>query len=747
MWGGGNLLNISAQEVSIGSTDYPTLAEAFAAAQEGETITVLKDLEITEMIPVTKSVNLDLNGKTITSTITGNRMFRLSGVTFTIDGKNGKIFIPESNLSSYGFVDFRDASNAASADAKLIASDVSFEGGTDQGSLFAFRTSGQSIDFNNVNVNLTGGYAYSIINGYQCTVDINITGGEYICSSTNQTAGVFQAYDGSNINFDGVKVTTSVGPIFEVIGENTTATFTNCDMTNTATNSFFASCLASSNGAKLTVNGGTYTANYPLYIYNSGGSIDVEGGEFNGNIASIKADNKENAAYESVVTVADGTFTGPISVDNRSKVEVAEDSSMVETTDADGKIVYIAAPTSSDIAAFVGTTSYSSLADAFAAVEDGQRIVLFKDQDLSETTRIIDKSVTLDLNGKTITNNVMGNALFCITGGEFTIDGKSDIGDAVGKIVTPDTNTSCWGWVAFTAKGLTSANTKLTATDVDFEGIIDDAGLFRLCADGQSIDFTNVNVNLKSSQARSIINGYDYKGLTINIKGGTYNYDSTLENMGVFQANASSVINFDGVTVNTNRGPVFEVYGSTAKFTDCIMTNTSTNGFCAACIAPSNGSQVTIEGGTYTANYPLYIYTTGGTLNVDGGNFIGSEAALMVSNQDGTAYPSVANISDGYFEGPLKTSGSDSVIQIKGGTYSEKPAEEYCASGYKPVENGDGTFGVQQDSSTGIDDLEATEADDVRIYNLYGERICSDVKSLPAGIYIIGGRKVVIRNR
>ena len=188
--------------------DYATLAEAFTAAQEGETITVLKDLDVNEMIPVTKSVTLDLNGKTITSQIPQNRLFRLSGVTFTIDGKNGKFIIPGTYLSSYGFVDFRDASNAASADAKLIASDVSFEGGTKDGSLFAFRTSGQAIDFDNVNVNLTGGYAYSIINGYKCSVDINIKGGEYICNSTHQTAGVFQAYDGSNINFNGVKVPT-----------------------------------------------------------------------------------------------------------------------------------------------------------------------------------------------------------------------------------------------------------------------------------------------------------------------------------------------------------------------------------------------------------------------------------------------------------------------------------------------------------------------------------------------------------
>lgn len=696
------------------------------------------------MIPVTKSVTLDLNGKTITNNVTENRLFRLSGVSFTIDGKNGNIITPETNTTSYGFVDFRDASGVASSDTRLTASDVYFEGATDEGSLFAFRGDGQSIDFTNVNVNLTGGYTYSIINGYRCNVVINLKGGEYVCNSTHQTAGVFQAYDGSHINFDGVKVTTSVGPIFEVIGEHTTATFTNCEMTNTSTYAYFASCLASSNGAKITVDGGTYTANYPLYIYNSGGSITADGGEFNGNIASIKADNKTDASYESVVTVVDGTFNGPIQTDTRSKIEVAENSSMVETKDAEGKTVYIAAPTSSDIAAFVGTTSYPTLAEAFEAAEDGQEIVLFKDQTLTETTRLTDKSVTLDLNGKTLTNNVMGNALFCISGVEFTIDGKSDIGDTVGKIVTPDTNTTCYGLVGFTVRGVASENTKLTASDVNFEGIVYDSPLFRFFANGQSIDFTNVNVDLKSSQAWSIINGCDYKNLTISLKGGTYNYDSTVENVGVFQANQGSVINFDGVTVNTNRGPVFEVWGSTATFKDCTMTNSSTNGFCAACIAPASGSQVTVDGGTYTANYPLYIYTSGGTLNVKGGNFIGSEAALMVGNQDGSTYPSVANISGGYFEGPLQVTGANSSIKIQGGTYSVKPAEEYFEPGYAPVENPDGTFGVKE-VSTGIDGVSAYVSGAEGIYNLFGVKINAEAENLPAGIYVIGGKKVVIR--
>lgn len=724
---------------------YATLAEAFAAAQENETITVLENLDVVEMIPVTKSVTLDLNGKTITNNVTGNRLFRLSGITFTIDGKNGSIITPDTNTNSYGIVVLRDANNVASENTKLIASDVNFEGIVDDDTFFRFCADGQTIEFTNVNANLKSCQAWSIINGYSHNnLNITLKGGTYTYDSTVKTAGVFQANENSTINFEGVTVNSTSGPIFEVWGS--TANFTDCTMTNTATNSYFATCIAPSGGSQVTIDGGTYTANYPVYIYTSGGALNIENGEFNGKIASIKADNAQGAQHESTVNVTAGTFNGPISLDNRSTIEVAENSSMVQTTDAEGKTVYIAAPLTSDIAAYVGTTPYTTLAEAFEAAEDGQEVVVFKDQDITDVIRLT-KSLTLDLNGKTLTNKVAGNAMFCINGPEFIIDGKSDIGDTAGTIVTPDTNTNSFGLIAFTVRGDAFEDTKLTASDVNFEGIVNNDTFFKFCANGQSIDFTNVNVDLKSCQAYSIINGYDYKNLNINLKGGTYNYDSTVENVGVFQTNKNSSINFDGVTVNTNRGPVFEVWGSTAKFTDCTMTNTSTNGFSAACVALANGSQVTVDGGTYTANYPLYIYTTGGTLNVEGGNFHGSEAALMVSNQDGTTYSSAANVSDGYFEGPLMATGANSTIQLQGGTYSERPADEYVAQGYKATENPDGTFVVEEDINTGIDAIEAAGTDAGYIYNLSGERIYSDVKNLPAGIYIIGGKKVVVLNR
>lgn len=357
---GSSVCAVAGDVAMVGSAGYETLAEAFAVAGEGQTVTLVADAEVSEMIPVTKSLTLDLNGKTITNKVTGNRLFRLSDVTFTIEGGGGHVITPEENTGSYGFVDFRDASGVAGTSVKLIARDASFRGATDEGSLFAFRSSGQSIDFDNVSVTLDESNTFSIINGYRCKVDIKVNGGTFICRSTHATAGVFQAGAGSNIEFNGVTVDTTVGPIFEVIASK--ATFTDCTMTNTATNSYFATCIASSNGSDVTVSGGSYEANYALYVYNSGGAIAAEGGEFTGHVAALKADDSTVDTRTSAITVTGGVFTGGVSIGSKSTLAVSGgtfDSDItdyctdgfepVAVTDGDGNTVYAVAGTDCDV--------------------------------------------------------------------------------------------------------------------------------------------------------------------------------------------------------------------------------------------------------------------------------------------------------------------------------------------------------------------------------------------------------------
>ena len=59
------------REASIGNTYYETFAEAYNAAQDGETITLLNDITLSEKFVIAKSITLDGNGKTLTYTGNG----------------------------------------------------------------------------------------------------------------------------------------------------------------------------------------------------------------------------------------------------------------------------------------------------------------------------------------------------------------------------------------------------------------------------------------------------------------------------------------------------------------------------------------------------------------------------------------------------------------------------------------------------------------------------------------------------
>ena len=56
------------KEASIGTAEYPTLGAALEAAEDGDTIKLLNDIELKSYLEITKSLTLDLNGQSITRT-------------------------------------------------------------------------------------------------------------------------------------------------------------------------------------------------------------------------------------------------------------------------------------------------------------------------------------------------------------------------------------------------------------------------------------------------------------------------------------------------------------------------------------------------------------------------------------------------------------------------------------------------------------------------------------------------------
>ena len=86
----------------VGTTKYETLQAAIAAAQDGQTVTLLADVEQNTQLAINKSITLDLNGKTIKNTVdiwgdTANAILSITnGAKVTITG-NGTIDAKEND--------------------------------------------------------------------------------------------------------------------------------------------------------------------------------------------------------------------------------------------------------------------------------------------------------------------------------------------------------------------------------------------------------------------------------------------------------------------------------------------------------------------------------------------------------------------------------------------------------------------------------------------------------------------------
>ncbi|WP_455489847.1 MBG domain-containing protein [Gemmiger sp.] len=173
-------------------------------------------------------------------------------------------------------------------------------------------------------------------------------------------------------------------------------------------------------GASVTVNGGSNHAG--AWVVASGATLNITDGMFgdvqftrNGTIAisggtfqSIKSDIAEELqplmslldtqkvhAFYKGDDVQDGNAT------ELADVTVKEHTHSSENGKCDCGASYVASVTTSNGV----TNNYTSLDDALNAAQNGDTVTLLSDVDLGETYVTIDKSITFDLNGKTLSSS------------------------------------------------------------------------------------------------------------------------------------------------------------------------------------------------------------------------------------------------------------------------------------------------------------------------------------------------------
>ena len=307
-------LKTTTEAVEVGGVKFATLEEAFAAAKNGDTITLLSDVEMTEIIRVTdgKKITLALNGFDVT--ITAKSVFiRVCNAELTITG-NGTIkeqnpyFAPiiikggAEGSENYSVVNIKEGVTLEGWAGVMI--DQTLETANNYGMVLNV----ESATLNGVNdtsgANGSGIYVNGVVKDAKITLtDTTVTGtgtGMYLAGNADTTI------NGGSVKGDATGIEIRAGKL----------TLNNCVVTG-------------GNGeVTATANGnGTTVTNAALAIsqHNTRKPIDVtiNGGTFNGTAAVYQTDVQGTGSVDVKVAVKNGTFNGTISGETDGAIAIS----------------------------------------------------------------------------------------------------------------------------------------------------------------------------------------------------------------------------------------------------------------------------------------------------------------------------------------------------------------------------------------------------------------------------------------
>lgn len=410
-----------------------------------------------------------------------------------------------------------------------------------------------------------------------------------------------------------------------------------------------------------TIKGGTVNGTVSTWVYSDGkafSDLEISGGTVNGDVASITYDKAEGKTAK--VTISGGTVTGtlgtytysnglvPLHDPAKATIGVTGGTFDIDPTPyvVEGSTVKTNSEGKYGVEkaylAKVGETSYYTMDEAFhAAVASGETLYLLRDYTTNSEQNSGSNSFTIDLNGFT------------------------------------------WTY---------------TGTDTNYAAF--------------EINYPNVTLTVKNGTVVS----NSMVGLIPSAMGGTITYDN-------------SGLIFESVNATANGHSGIETNGNNTNDTVTLKDSTLNvpNGF--GIYFPSSG-MLTIDNSKITAK-TLGVQVCSGSLDIKGADTkievtgdgvektendgaIQDGAAISIVNRAGYKGLGTITVTEGIFtaksgnaavkaynwanQAESDFTASDKVA-ISGGTFSSAVAPEYCAEGFEPKDNGDGTYGVQPDGN------------------------------------------------
>ena len=651
----------------IGDVEYSTIEEALRAVKNGETIVLIANCTMAEVVEL-RNIAITIEGE---YTLTLNDKLKVFGET-TLNIKSaivGEVWLDNGTILKDSYIN----------GSVFVAGNVTFRGENSVEMLYDFGVlesnygtsapmawtveKGASLEIRaKARYGLGYGDSVTIFGSIEdaLTARESLTEGDvaffahglvaqesaswnkdnyftvqdaYVVIGSNNSFGNKPGNYGGNYSFifNNTVLDASRITFYEAISK-TELSFTNCDvvtgtfMTRDADSAFI---LTNTKLLSTTTSNGTDEGNYNEGVITLINSILTYSAQLTNN-GTIKLDANSCLTAPSIVGtgkfIIDATglmadklvidadlsgFTGTIEVIGAASYEITEDGVVVKVAK------YVAE---------INGVKYTSLEDAFKAAADGDTIKLNADIDVNETIVIPEGlEITIDLNGKKLTaanDNV-----------NLDINGDLTIIDSIGGGVSTMRNHKVYGSLTVESGTLQNIATLGAGYPVNLYGgkVIVNGGTI------QAVNNANYAINLSNDIGDVTINAGTVKG-----------------NFGCLYVSTAG----SKVVVN---GGTFEVTGGIGGH--CVY---STNGN----ITISNGTFIPFVSDNKTTSYSVYVNGEAANVVITGGTF-GNDLYERAS-----------------------VAGNAGTITVSGGTFESPVAKEYCAYGYKNVETDAGTYNV-----------------------------------------------------
>lgn len=299
----------------------------------------------------------------------------------------------------------------------------------------------------------------------------------------------------------------------------------------------------------------------------------------------------------------------------------------------------------------VDSTRYTSLQAAITAVKKAGKTVQLLNDTTENITIAANKQITLDLNGH-ILNGGTGTA-------KATILNK-------GTVTITDTSAGKTGTIKRDDQGVSGETSYY---------VIDNNGTM-------TIDQANVFNNSGSKGSSLIRNGGVDATSSLTINGGTFEQQNFIavknDSNGELTINGGTLTSKQSVVQNWNKAKILGGNLTGGYLWTDSWTETGTVG-------------ETIIGGDAQFTGTIYMDVTSpnpSTLKIEGGSL--DVASWRVT-------PAAAAV--------------DATIAVSGGTFTAAVPENYCAAGYAPTANADGTYGVERAVTVNFESNQGTAVD------------------------------------